>query len=62
MGDLIDDEVLTTIAAVGSPAQIAAHIRDRVSGLGDIKADTVCIYQPGPIPIDAVAGIVDALN
>lgn len=62
MGDLIDDDVLTTIAACGTPSEIAAHIRDRVSGLGDIKADTVCIYQPGPIPIEAVAAIVDALN
>ena len=32
MGALIDDEVLHTIAACGSPAEVAAHIRDRVAG------------------------------
>ncbi|MGV0787510.1 TIGR03617 family F420-dependent LLM class oxidoreductase [Mycolicibacterium sp. XJ2] len=58
MGTLIDDEVLHTIAACGTPAEIAAHIRDRVDGV----SDRVCLYQPGPIAIDAVAEIVDALT
>nr|WP_090345311.1 TIGR03617 family F420-dependent LLM class oxidoreductase [Mycolicibacterium malmesburyense] len=57
MATLIDDEVLHTIAACGTPAEIAAHIRDRVAGL----SDRVCLYQPGPIAIDALAEIVDAL-
>lgn len=57
MGTLIDDEVLHTIAACGTPAEIAAHIRDRVAGV----SDRVCLYQPGPIAIDALAEIVDAL-
>jgi probable F420-dependent oxidoreductase len=58
MGSLIDDEVLHTIAACGSPADIAAHIRDRVAGVGD----TVCLYQPGPIDVDVLAAIVDDLR
>ena len=58
MGGLIDDEVLHTIAACGTPAQIAAHIRVRVDGI----ADTVCLYQPGPIATDTVAAIVDELG
>lgn len=58
MGSLIDDDVLHTIAACGTPAEVAAHIRDRVAGV----ADQVCIYQPGPIAIDSLAQIVDALR
>ncbi|MGE2834760.1 TIGR03617 family F420-dependent LLM class oxidoreductase [Mycobacterium sp. SMC-4] len=57
MGQLITDDVLHTIAACGSPADIAAHIRDRVAGV----ADTVCLYQPGPIPLNSLSEIVDAL-
>jgi hypothetical protein len=57
MAGLITDEVLHTIAACGSPKEIAAHIRSRVDGL----ADTVCLYQPGPIAIETVAAIVDEL-
>ena len=57
MATLIDDEVLYTIAACGSPAEVAAHIRDRVDGV----SDRICLYQPGPIAIDALAEIVDAL-
>ncbi|SEH89925.1 probable F420-dependent oxidoreductase, MSMEG_2256 family [Mycolicibacterium rutilum] len=57
MAGLIDDEVLHTIAACGSPADIAAHIRDRVGGV----SDRICLYQPGPIAVDALAQIVDAL-
>ncbi|MBU9764135.1 TIGR03617 family F420-dependent LLM class oxidoreductase [Mycobacterium sp. TNTM28] len=58
MGSLIDDEVLHTIAACGSPAEIAAHIRDRVEGV----SDRICLYQPGPIGLDALTQIVDALR
>lgn len=58
MGALIDDEVLHTIAACGSSADIAAHIRDRVAGV----SDRICIYQPGPIAVDSLAQIVDALR
>ena len=58
MGKLIDDDILHTIAACGSPADIAAHIRDRVAGV----SDRICIYQPGPIAMESLAAIVDALN
>ncbi|HTY26818.1 MAG TPA: TIGR03617 family F420-dependent LLM class oxidoreductase [Mycobacterium sp.] len=57
MAGLITDEMLHTIAACGSPKEIAAHIRSRA----DSVSDTVCLYQPGPIPIDTLAAIVDEL-
>ena len=58
MGALIDDDVLHTIAACGSPREIAAHIRDRVDGI----SDQVCVYQPGPMAADSLGQIVDALH
>jgi probable F420-dependent oxidoreductase len=58
MGRLISDDILHTIAACGSPAEIAAHIRDRVAGV----SDRICVYQPGPIAVESLARIVDALN
>lgn len=58
MGGLIDDDVLHTIAACGTPAEIAAHIRDRVDGV----SDRICLYQPGPIAVDTLSQIVDALR
>lgn len=57
MGGLITDEVLGTIAACGTPAEIAAHVRSRADGI----ADTVCLYQPMPIPVETLAEIVDEL-
>jgi Luciferase-like monooxygenase len=58
MGQLIDDEMLHTIAACGSPADVAAYIRDRVGGI----SDRICLYQPGPISVESLAEIIDALN
>ncbi|TFV59413.1 TIGR03617 family F420-dependent LLM class oxidoreductase [Mycobacterium sp. PS03-16] len=58
MATLIDDEILHTIAACGTPAEVAAHIRDRVDGV----SDRICLYQPGPIAVEALAEIVDALG
>lgn len=58
MSTLIDDEILHTIAACGTPAEIAAHIRDRVDGV----SDRICLYQPGPIAAEALAEIIDALG
>lgn len=58
MGSLIEDDMLYTIAACGSPAEIAAHITDRVGGV----SDRICLYQPGPIPVESLAQIVDALH
>ena len=57
MGRLIDDDVLHTIAACGTAAEVAAHIRDRVAGI----SDQVCLYQPGPIAPETLAEVVDAL-
>ncbi|MGZ8802182.1 MAG: LLM class F420-dependent oxidoreductase, partial [Mycobacterium sp.] len=41
-----------------TPAEIAAHIRDRVDGV----SDRICLYQPGPIAVDSLSEIVDALG
>jgi alkanesulfonate monooxygenase SsuD/methylene tetrahydromethanopterin reductase-like flavin-dependent oxidoreductase (luciferase family) len=58
MGLLIDDDVLHTIAACGTPAEVAGHIRDRVDGI----SDRICLYQPGPMAPETLAEIVDALG
>jgi probable F420-dependent oxidoreductase len=58
MGQLIDDDMLHTIVACGSPAEVATYIRDRVDGV----SDRVCLYQPGPIAVEPLAEIIDALN
>jgi alkanesulfonate monooxygenase SsuD/methylene tetrahydromethanopterin reductase-like flavin-dependent oxidoreductase (luciferase family) len=60
MGGLITDEVLHTIAACGTATQIADHIRRRAEAAGG--ADTVCLYQPGPIPVEVLAGVVEELR
>ena len=60
MGALITDEVLHTLAACGTPAQIAAEIRRRSAAAGG--AGAVCLYQPGPIPVEVLAEIVGALR
>lgn len=61
MGDLISDDMLHAIAACGTPKQIADHIRARVAATGE-TADTVCLYQPGPIGTETLAGIIDELG
>jgi probable F420-dependent oxidoreductase len=58
MGRLIDDEILHTIAACGTPADVARHIRDRVGGI----ADTVCLYQAAPLSLETLAAIVGELG
>lgn len=58
MAGLIDDDILRTIAACGTPKEVAAHIRDRVDGV----SERICLYQPGPIGVDALAEIVDELS
>lgn len=60
MGGLITDEVLHTIAACGTPRQIAEHIRARAEAAGG--SETVCLYQPGPIAVDVLAAVVDELS
>ncbi|ORV45299.1 LLM class F420-dependent oxidoreductase [Mycolicibacter engbaekii] len=58
MGPLINDEILHTIAACGTPAQVAERIRDRVDGV----ADTVCVYQAAPIAPALIGEIVANLR
>ncbi|MGV0625560.1 TIGR03617 family F420-dependent LLM class oxidoreductase [Mycolicibacter minnesotensis] len=58
MGALIDDEILHTIAACGTPAQVAERIRDRVDGI----ADTVCVYQAAPLAPALIGEIVSGLR
>ncbi|MGN0102360.1 MAG: TIGR03617 family F420-dependent LLM class oxidoreductase [Dietzia sp.] len=61
MASLVTDEILHTIAACGTPAEIAAHVRERVAAVGGAGAGRVCLYQTGPIATDALAQIVDEL-
>jgi len=58
MGGLIDDEMMRTLAACGSPKEIAAHIHDRVDGV----SETVCLYQPSPIGLETLSAILDELR
>ncbi len=58
MGSLITDEIMHTIAACGTPVEIAAHIRDRLDGV----ADTVFLYQAAPIGVSTLAEIIDELR
>lgn len=57
MTSLITDEILHTIAACGTPAEVATHVRERVDGV----SDRTCLYQTGPFATDALAEIVDEL-
>ena len=58
MGGLITDEMMHTIAACGTPAEVAAHIRDRIDGV----AGTVFLYQPARIGLKSLAAITDELR
>jgi hypothetical protein len=52
MSELITDEVLRTIAVVGTPAQVAEEIARRYGHV----ADRVCLYFPGyPITDECIA-------
>ena len=55
MGGLISDEIRTAIAAWFVRGDRRTHIRTRVEGI----SDTVCLYQPGPIAVETLGGIVD---
>jgi len=59
MAELIDDDLLETIAVRGTPAQCAKQIVDRI---GDL-ADRVCLYFPGfPLPDRVLADLVSAVK
>ena len=59
MATLIPDDMLHTIAACGTPDEIAVHIRDRVAGV----VDRICCTSPNrsrwirlPQTVDALRG------
>ncbi|RNL80127.1 TIGR03617 family F420-dependent LLM class oxidoreductase [Nocardioides marmorisolisilvae] len=59
MVDLIDDDVLRTLAVVGTPAEAAAEITAR---FGDV-ADRICAYFPGSShPAETIRALGDALR
>jgi hypothetical protein len=58
MATLIDDEMLETLAVVGSPAQVAATLVGRFGGW----ADRVGVYFPYDIADDAIGELADATH
>jgi len=59
MIELIDDDVLRTLAVVGTPAQAAAEIKAR---FGDV-AERVCAYFPGSNhPMETIRDLGEALK
>ena len=58
MPDRIDDAMLSTLAAVGSPAEVAADIVARFGGL----ADRVGFYTPYLVADDTLGELVDELR
>jgi len=59
MAGLIDEDVLNTIAVVGTPKQVAAEIVRRFGH----EADRVCLYFPGyPITDDCIAELLAELK
>lgn len=61
MGGLISDEMLRTIVACGTPAEVATHVRDRVDAT-DGMAGTVCVYQAMPIAPELLGEVVAELR
>ncbi|WP_300527400.1 LLM class flavin-dependent oxidoreductase [uncultured Nocardioides sp.] len=59
MIDLVDDDLLRTLAVVGTPEECAAEIRRR---FGDV-ADRVCAYFPGTQhPTGTIRALAEALR
>lgn len=58
MPGLIDDVMLTTLAAVGSPSDVATAIADRFGG----RVDRVGFTMPSTLPGDTLGELVDALR
>ena len=59
MIDLVDDDLLRTLAVVGTPEECAAEIRRR---FGDV-ADRVCAYFPGTQhPTGTIRALAEALQ
>ncbi|MET9199932.1 TIGR03617 family F420-dependent LLM class oxidoreductase [Gordonia sp. NPDC003585] len=53
MADLVDDGLLDTIVARGTPAEVAATIAARAAGI----ADRVALYQPFPMADECLAEV-----
>jgi probable F420-dependent oxidoreductase len=59
MIDLIDDDMLRTLAVVGTPSECAAEIKDR---FGDV-AERICAYFPGSDhPADTIRQLAESLR
>lgn len=58
MPALIDDTMLSRLAAVGSPREVAATVVDRFGGL----VDRVAFYTPYRVTDETIGEIVDALK
>ncbi|MGN2641256.1 TIGR03617 family F420-dependent LLM class oxidoreductase [Nocardia takedensis] len=58
LAGLIDEEILSTLVARGTPAEVAADIRARVDGI----CDRVCFYQPYAPADDTLAALVGHLR
>jgi probable F420-dependent oxidoreductase len=56
MPEVIDDTVLTTLAAVGTPEEVAAAVSARFGGL----VDRIGFYTPGPMDEQTLRELVDA--
>jgi probable F420-dependent oxidoreductase len=58
MPHMIDDTMLTTLAAVGSPAEVAAEVAGRFGG----QVDRVGFYTPYQVTDETLAELVGALD
>ena len=58
MAGLIDDDLLGTIVAHGTPTEVAATIRDRCRGV----SEEVGLYQPFPMADETIAEVVAAIK
>jgi len=58
MPQMIDDTMLSTLAAVGSPKEVAAEIVSRFGG----QVDRVGFYTPYAVPDATLGELVDELG
>ncbi len=58
MPALIDDELLSRVAAVGTPEEVAAILHARYGS----RARRLAMASPFPIPAECAAGVIDALR
>lgn len=58
MPGLIDDGLLDTIVARGTPVQVAERVHARIAGI----ADEVALYQPFPLATGTLGEVLDALS